>query len=215
VSVVDYDRQGILPEALLNYLARLGWAHGDDEFFSMEEFVEWFDLKDVSPSASRFDQEKLLWLNAQHIKAKSDEELVALVQPRLQVRDIENTDTPALAEVLGLVKERAQELNALADECVYFYRKSTPTEEELKKHWDEEAPPRMHRFALQLEGLTDWTAEAIHDLFKPFCEAEGIKMGKLGMPLRLAVCGTSKTPSIDAVLALLGRTEVLKRLSEV
>ena len=215
VSVVDYDRQGILPEALLNYLARLGWAHGDDEFFSMEEFVEWFDLKDVSPSASRFDQEKLLWLNAQHIKAKSDEELVALVQPRLQVRDIENTTTPALAEVLGLVKERAQELNALADECVYFYRQSTPTEAELNKHWDEEAPARMHRFAGQLQGLTDWTAEAIHDLFKPFCEAEGVKMGKLGMPLRLAVCGTSKTPSIDAVLALLGRTEVLKRLNEI
>lgn len=215
VSVVDYDRQGILPEALLNYLARLGWAHGDDEFFTMEQFVEWFDLKDVSPSASRFDHEKLLWLNAQHIKAKTNEQLAALVQPRLQVRDLDQESAADLADILELVKDRAQDLNALANECVYFYRKSTPTEEETKKHWDEEAPARMRRFASELEGLTDWTAEAIHDLFKPFCEKEGIKMGKLGMPLRLAVCGTSKTPSIDAVLALLGRTEVLKRLHEV
>ena len=215
VSVVDYDRQGILPEALLNYLARLGWAHGDDEFFSMEQFIGWFDLKDVSPSASRFDHEKLLWLNAQHIKAKPDTELAQLVQPRLVVRDIADTNSPALADVLALVKERAQDLNTLADECVYFYRKATPTEAETSKHWEDDTAARMHRFATELEGLTDWTAEAIHDLFKPFCEAEGIKMGKLGMPLRLAVCGTSKTPSIDAVLALLGRAEVLKRLHDI
>ena len=212
VSVVDYDRQGILPEALLNYLARLGWAHGDDEFFSMAQFVAWFDLKDVSPSASRFDHKKLLWINAEHIKITPDEQLAALIKPRLAVRNIHETTKPALADVVALVKERVQDLNQLADECVYFYEKSVPAEADMAKHWDDEAAARMLRFADKLEGLADWNAEAIHDLFQPFCEAEGIKMGKLGMPLRLAVAGTAKTPSVDAVLALIGKEEVLKRI---
>lgn len=215
VSVVDYDRQGILPEALLNYLARLGWGHGDDEFFTMDQFIDWFDLKDVSPSASRFDHEKLLWLNAQHIKASDDDRLAQLIRPRLLEQGIDNPAEPALTEVIALVKDRAQDLNQLADECAYFYRKKTPTEQELAKHWDADTPARMQRFAALLAELPQWNAESIHALFAPFCEAESIKMGKLGMPLRLAVCGTGKTPSIDQVLALMGRQEVLQRLQQI
>ena len=212
VSVVEYDQQGILPEALLNYLARLGWGHGDDEFFTMTQFIEWFDLKDVSPSASRFDHEKLLWLNAQHIKASDNNRLATLILPRLQQRGISEVEQPALNEVIALVKDRAQDLNQLADECLYFYKKLTPTEQELAKHWDADTAARMQRFAALLQQLPQWDAESIHALFAPFCEAEKIKMGKLGMPLRLAVCGTGKTPSIDQVLALMGREEVLQRL---
>lgn len=215
VSVVDYDRQGILPEALLNYLARLGWGHGDDEFFTMDQFIDWFDLKDVSPSASRFDHEKLLWLNAQHIKASDDDRLAQLIRPRLLEQGIDNPAEPALTEVIALVKDRAQDLNQLADECAYFYRKKTPTEQELAKHWDADTPARMQRFAALLAELPQWNAESIRALFAPFCEAESIKMGKLGMPLRLAVCGTGKTPSIDQVLALMGRQEVLQRLQQI
>lgn len=215
VSVVDYDRQGILPEALLNYLARLGWGHGDDEFFTMAQFIDWFDLKDVSPSASRFDHEKLLWLNAQHIKASDDDRLAQLIRPRLLEQGIDNSAEPALTEVIALVKDRAQDLNQLADECAYFYCKKTPTEQELAKHWDADTPARMQRFAALLAELPQWNAETIHALFAPFCEAESIKMGKLGMPLRLAVCGTGKTPSIDQVLALMGRQEVLQRLQHI
>ena len=212
VAITDFGQMGILPEAMLNYLARLGWAHGDDEFFTMKQFTEWFDLKDVSPSASRMDLKKLYWINGEHIKATPNHELAALVKPHLAVRNIHETDKPALEDVLELVKERAQDLNQLADECIYFYQKGTPAESDVQKHWDAEAPARMLRFAEKLEGLSEWDAPAIHDLFKPFCEAEGIKMGQLGMPLRLAVCGTAKTPSIDAVLALLGKEEVLKRI---
>ena len=212
VSVVEYDQQGILPEALLNYLARLGWGHGDDEFFTMAQFIEWFDLKDVSPSASRFDHEKLLWLNAQHIKASDNNRLATLILPRLQQCGISEVEQPALNEVIALVKDRAQDLNQLADECLYFYKKLTPTEQELAKHWDADTAARMQRFAALLQQLPNWDAESIHALFAPFCEAEKIKMGKLGMPLRLAVCGTGKTPSIDQVLALMGREEVLQRL---
>ena len=212
VAITDFGQMGILPEAMLNYLARLGWAHGDDEFFTMQQFVEWFDLKDVSPSPSRMDLKKLYWINGEHIKATPNHELAALVKPHLAVRNIHETDKPALEDVLELVKERAQDLNQLADECIYFYQKGTPAESDVQKHWDADAPARMQRFAEKLEGLADWNAEAIHDLFQPFCEAEGIKMGKLGMPLRLAVCGTAKTPSVDAVLALMGKEEVLTRI---
>ena len=214
VAITEFDSLGILPEAMLNYLARLGWAHGDDEFFTMRQFVEWFDLKDVSSSASRMDMKKLYWINGEHIKATDNAALAELIRPRLAAQGIAAAERPALADVLALVKDRAQDLNALAGECAYFYRKAVPAEADAAKHWDDEAPARMQRFAVKLEALPegDWTAEGIHALFKPFCDEEGIKMGKLGMPLRLAVCGTAKTPSVDAVLALIGKEEVLRRM---
>ena len=212
VAITEYEDMGILPEALLNYLARLGWAHGDDEFFNMNQFVEWFELNAVSASPSRMDSKKLLWINAEHIKVTDNEKLAELTLPRLQKQGVKVSGSLKLADVIALVKDRAQELNALATECAYFYQKATPAEADVAKHWDEEAPARMQRFADKLAQLDTWTAESIHDLFKPFCDKENIKMGKLGMPLRLAVCGTAKTPSVDAVLALLGKDEVLKRI---
>ena len=212
VAITEYEDMGILPEALLNYLARLGWAHGDDEFFNMNQFVEWFELNAVSASPSRMDSKKLLWINTEHIKTTDNEKLAELTLPRLQKQGVEVSGSLKLADVIALVKDRAQELNALATECAYFYQKATPAEADVAKHWDEEAPARMQRFADKLAQLDTWTAESIHDLFKPFCDKENIKMGKLGMPLRLAVCGTAKTPSVDAVLALLGKDEVLKRI---
>jgi glutamyl-tRNA synthetase len=212
VSVVDYADQGILPEALLNYLARLGWGHGDDELFNMEQFVEWFDLADVSASASRFNGEKLLWLNAQHMKAADPERLAQLVAPRLASAGVSLQAGPALSEVIMLTRERVQELNALAQEADYFYRKRHAAPADIEKHLGEEARARLGRFAERLEALEDWSAMAIHDLFKPFCADEGIKMGLLGMPLRVMVCGTTQTPSVDAVLALIGKQEVLRRL---
>lgn len=212
VSVVQYADQGILPEALLNYLARLGWGHGDDEFFTMDQFVEWFDLKDVSASASRFDHEKLLWLNARHIKEANLCHLATLVAPRLEARGIDPASGPALDDVLALVRERVHDLNQLADECDYFYRKREPEAADVEKHLAGDARERIARFARRLAALPEWNAEAIHGLFKPFCADEGIKMGQLGMPLRVLVCGTAHTPSVDAVLALIGRDEVLRRL---
>ncbi|HJV06673.1 MAG TPA: glutamate--tRNA ligase [Chromobacteriaceae bacterium] len=214
VSVVEYADKGILPEALLNYLARLGWGHGDDEFFTMEQFVEWFSLEAVSPSASRFNQEKFLWLNAQHIKAADNQRLAELITPRLQTNGIDITQGPALSDVVALLKDRVQELNTLAQEADYFYRKRQPAAADVEKHLSDDSKARMARFAEQLQALTEWTAESIHDLFKPFCTAEGIKMGLLGMPLRVLVCGTTHTPSVDAVLALIGKDEVLRRLRE-
>lgn len=212
VSVVDYADRGILPEALLNYLARLGWGHGDDEFFDMPQFIEWFDLKDVSASASRFDGEKLLWLNAQHIKTAELSHLESLIAPRLAAAGISLESGPALSDALALTRERVQDLNALALEVDYFYRKREADPADVEKHLSEESRARMGRFAERLQALDDWSAESIHALFKPFCTEEGIKMGLLGMPLRVLVCGTAHTPSVDAVLALIGKQEVLKRM---
>ena len=160
------------------------------------------------------DMKKLYWINGEHIKATDNAALAELIRPRLAAQGIAAAERPALSDVLALVKDRAQDLNALAGECAYFYRKAVPAEADVAKHWDDEAPVRMQRFAAKLEALPDggWTAEGIHALFKPFCDEEGIKMGKLGMPLRLAVCGTAKTPSVDAVLALIGKEEVLRRM---
>lgn len=212
VAITEYDEMGILPEAMLNYLARLGWAHGDNEFFTMEQFIQWFDLNDVSPSPSRMDSKKLMWINGEHIKTANNERLADLVKIRLQNKGIDVSGSLKLSDVIALVKDRAQDLNALANECAYFYVKATPNAADLAKHWDDDATARMARFAEKLAQLDDWHTENIHALFAPFCEAEGIKMGKLGMPLRLAVCGTAKTPSVDAVLALLGKDEVLRRM---
>ena len=212
VAITEYEDMGILPEAMLNYLARLGWAHGDDEFFNMNQFVEWFDLAHVSASPSRMDSKKLAWINAEHIKVTDNEKLAELTLPRLENQGVTVSGSLKLADVIAFVKDRAHNLNDLATECAYFYQKATPLEKDVAKHWDEDAPARMARFAEKLAQLDDWTAESIHDLFKPFCDEEGIKMGKLGMPLRLAVCGTAKTPSVDMVLAMLGKDEVLKRM---
>ncbi|WP_374421123.1 glutamate--tRNA ligase [Chromobacterium sp.] len=212
VSVVDYADKGILPEALLNYLARLGWGHGDDEFFSMEQFVEWFSLEAVSASASRFNHEKFMWLNAQHIKSADNGRLAGLIAPRLAAAGVELAGGPAIEDVIALVKERVQDLNALALEVDYFYRKREPLAADVDKHLSGDAVARMGRFADKLAALETWSAETIHELFKPFCAEEGIKMGQLGMPLRVLVCGTTQTPSVDAVLAVIGKDEVLRRL---
>ncbi|MCP1290650.1 glutamate--tRNA ligase [Chromobacterium sp. S0633] len=212
VSVVDYADKGILPEALLNYLARLGWGHGDDEFFSMEQFVEWFSLEAVSASASRFNHEKFMWLNAQHIKSADNGRLAGLIAPRLAAAGVELAGGPAIEEVIALVKERVQDLNALALEVDYFYRKREAAAADVDKHLSGDSVARMGRFADKLAALDAWSAEGIHELFKPFCAEEGIKMGQLGMPLRVLVCGTTQTPSVDAVLALIGKDEVLRRL---
>ena len=206
-SAVYYGRE--VETALTKYEASLY-----PPFFGMTQFVEWFDLKDVSASASRFDEEKLLWLNAQYIKSADLAYLESLVAPRLVAAGVQLEAGPALREVLALTRERTHDLNALALESDYFYRKREANAADVEKHLSDESRARMARFAERLEALTIWSAEAIHDLFKPFCTDEGIKMGLLGMPLRILVCGTAHTPSVDAVLALIGKQEVLKRMRE-
>ncbi|WP_027467914.1 glutamate--tRNA ligase [Deefgea rivuli] len=212
VSVVDYDKQGILPEALLNYLARLGWGHGDDEIFSMTQFVEWFDLKDVSGSPSRMDRDKLLWTNAQYIKAAEPAKLAERVAGFLADKGVKTEAGPALAEVCVLLKDRCQTLVEMADQAEYFYQALTPTQEIADKHLTPEDEERLKLFAEAAAALESWDAASLGALIKDFVKQQGVKMPQVGMPIRAKVCGITNTPSVDAVLALIGREEVLRRL---
>jgi glutamyl-tRNA synthetase len=211
VSVMQYPEEGFLPEALLNYLARLGWGHGDAEMFSREQFVEWFSLEAVSRSPAKFNPEKLLWLNQQYIKAADDARLAALARPFLERDGCDLTRGPKLEAVMALVKDRADTIVKLADEAVYFYRVLHPTDELRTQHYTAEIRPAMQQLREKLAGTT-WEKPALGAALKEVLAANGLKMPKLAIPLRVMLTGETQTPSIDAVLELMGRDEVLKRM---
>ena len=212
VSVMQYDDNGYLPEAVTNYLARLGWSHGDDEVFSMEQFCAWFDLDHITPSAAQFNTEKLNWLNAHYIKQAENSRLVALVQPRLEKRGITVTTDVSLEAIIALYKERVSNLNELADAAEAFYREITPDADLLAHHLSAEALPALADF---VDGLREvaWEAPAINALIKSCIAKHGLKMPRLAMPLRVLLTGQAQTPSVDAVVTLFPRKTVLQRLA--
>ena len=212
VSVIQYDDNGYLPEAVTNYLARLGWSHGDDEVFSMEQFCAWFDLDHITPSAAQFNTEKLNWLNAHYIKQAENSRLVALVQPRLEKRGITVTSDVSLEAIIALYKERVSNLNELADAAEAFYREITPDADLLAHHLSAEALPALADF---VDGLREvaWEAPAINALIKACITKHGLKMPRLAMPLRVLLTGQAQTPSVDAVVTLFPRETVLQRLA--
>ena len=209
VSVLQYRDEGYLPEALLNYLARLGWSHGDDEVFSMKDFVSWFDLGHVSRSAAQFNPEKLAWLNQQYIKGAPDARLAKLVEPELRKRGAQPAGGPPLERVIGLVKDRASTIPQLADEAMLFYT----TEVNDRPVVDEKGVQALRTLKARL-GAVSWERAAINDTIKEVVKTSGLKMPQVAMPLRHIVTGRTQTPSIDAVLELLGREMVLHRLAQ-
>jgi len=211
VSVMQYRDEGYLPEALVNYLARLGWGHGDAEMFSREQFVEWFSLEAVSRSPAKFDPVKLQWLNQQYLKSADDVRLAELVMPFLRARGCNPEQGPDLKKVVALLKERASTLAQLADAAVLFYRELHPTEALKQKHYSAEARSALEDLRLELEEIT-WSREAISHTLTDVVTRSGLKMSKLAMPLRVMVTGEAQTPSIDATLELIGRDEVLRRM---
>ncbi|HYL25009.1 MAG TPA: glutamate--tRNA ligase [Burkholderiales bacterium] len=210
VSVMQYRDDGYLPEALVNYLARLGWSHGDDEIFSRSQFVEWFDLAHVSRSPAQFNPEKLAWLNQQYIKSAPDARLAELVEPMLRARGAQPGGGPPLPRVIALLKDRAATLAQLADEAMLFYEvevnPGTPD-------WDESVGKALRMLKARL-STTRWDRAALGETIKDVVKSSGLKMPQLAMPLRRLVTGRTQTPSIDAVLELLGRETVLHRLSQ-
>ena len=212
VSVMQYDDEGYLPEAVLNYLARLGWSHGDDEIFTMTQFCDWFDLDHITPSAAQFNTEKLNWLNAHYLKQADNDRLAALVRPRLAARNIKVTEAPSLQAIVTLYKERVTNLNELADAAAVFYADLVPNAELLAQHLTAEAKPALNEFIAGL-GDVDWDPAAINVLIKRCIGAHGLKMPKLAMPLRVLLTGQTQTPSVDALVALFPRELALKRLS--
>ncbi len=213
VSVMQYDEDGYLPEAVLNYLARLGWSHGDDEVFDMAQFCQWFDLDHITPSAAQFNTEKLNWLNAHYLKLADPGRVAGEVSKRLALRGISTMGGADVCGVVALYRERASTLNELADAVEYFYQRIYPAAEVLEKHLTPEIRSVLQALAAQL-GDSAWTTEALHHLIEQAVISNGLKFPKVAMPLRVMLTGGAQSPSIDAVMALLGKDETLKRLNE-
>ena len=212
VSVMQYFDDGYLPDAVVNYLARLGWSHGDDEIFSRQQLVEWFDLDHITASAAQFNTEKLLWLNQHYMKQLPAAELAALVQPRLAARGIATANGPDLTQAVALYVDRCNTLNVLADAVEAFYVHVEPSAELLAQHLSDEARPALADFAAGIAGVA-WEIPAINALIKETVARHGLKMPKLAMPLRVMLTGQAQTPSVDAVIALIGRERVLQKLA--
>ena len=217
VSVMQYPEQGFLPEAMLNYLARLGWSHGDDEIFSMQQFTEWFNLEHLTASAAQFNPEKLAWLNNHYIKQSDNERLAGLVRPIMEREGARFDGAPPLPAVLGLMKERTNTINELADAAMLFFRAPNPANEEYQalqaQHLTDAVRPALAQFAEKLQAV-EWSKPALAAAMKEVLAAHGLKMPQLAMPLRLLVTGQLQTPAIDAVLELFGRETVLARLQK-
>ena len=213
VSVMQYDEDGYLPEAVINYLARLGWSHGDEEVFSVEQFCQWFDLDHITPSAAQFNTEKLNWLNNHYMKLTDNDRLADMVRPRLEARGIKVSDSPALAAVAGLYKERVATLNELADAAEVFYIDLHPDAALLDAQLSAEAVPAMRDLAQQFSTVA-WETAAISAAIKEVIGKHGLKMPKLAMPLRVMLTGQTQTPSVDALVALFPREMVLARIEK-
>jgi glutamyl-tRNA synthetase len=214
VSVTQYDDDGYLPEAVINYLARLGWSHGDDEIFSREQLVEWFDLDHITPSAAQFNTEKLNWLNAHYIKQTDNARLAADVSRRLARRGVDPESGPALEAIIALYKDRVSTLNELADAAEAFYIDLHPAEELLAQHVTEAVRPALATLRGKLAEAA-WEKALLSAAIKETCTAHGLKMPQVAIPLRVAILGQPQTPSIDAVLETMGRELVLARIDRV
>ena len=208
-AVTQYRDEGFLPDAMVNYLARLGWSHGDDEIFSRVQFLEWFDLDHLGRSAAQFDEAKLRWVNAQHLKAMDDDALAPLVAEQLQKRGIAADER--LPAICGLFKDRCDTTVALADWAQAYYADVTPSADDLAKHVTDAVKPAVAALRDRL-AAADWTTPAITAAIKDTLAEHGLKMPQLAMPVRVLVMGTAQTPSVDAMLALHRRDTVLARL---
>ena len=215
VSVTQYDDDGYLPEAVLNYLARLGWSHGDDELFSMEQFIQWFDLDHITASAAQFNTEKLNWLNAQYIKAADNARLMAEVQKRLAKQGVDTSGAPDLERVVALYKERVNNLNELADALHPFCLVVHASDEVKAQHLTDAAKAALATLKEKLVAVTDWAAPNLNAAIKETVAAHGVKMPAVAVPLRVVLLGQPQSPSIDQVLEVMGRERVLERMQSI
>ncbi|HET7831342.1 MAG TPA: glutamate--tRNA ligase [Gallionella sp.] len=213
VSVMQYDEDGYLPEAVINYLARLGWSHGDAEIFSVEQFCQWFDLDHITPSAAQFNTEKLNWINQHYLKLADNARLAALVRPRLEARGVVVSETPKLEAVIALYKERVATVNELADAAEVFYIDLHVHQEAMDAQLIPEALPALRELVERFADVT-WEAPAIGALIKELLDKHNVKMPKVAMPLRVMLVGQTHTPSVDAVVALFPRETVLARMKK-
>jgi len=213
VSVMEYRNQGILPEALLNYLVRLGWSHGDEELFTLDQMVELFDIKDVNKAASAFNTEKLLWINQHYIKSEDPVRIARLLSPHLGDLGIDPASGPDIVEVVRQQQERARTLVEMAEISEFFYRDYEDFDEKAaKKHLKVTAREPLQQVRGRLAVQKDWEAEKLHQVVIDVAELLDLKMGKVAQPLRVAVVGRAASPGIDVTLELVGREACLRRI---
>jgi glutamyl-tRNA synthetase len=213
VSVIQYREEGYLPEALLNYLVRLGWSHGDQEIFSIDEMLQLFDIHDVNNSASSINVSKLLWLNQQYLKDKEPEYIAHHLSYHLGKLAIDPSQGPDVLDVIQAQRERAQTLKELADISMFFYKDFTNYDDKVAgKHFTRDVAPVLQRLLQQLADIVDWQQSTIHEVVHATAEVLGLKMGKVAMPLRMAVTGGTPSPALDLTLYLVGKTRCLQRI---
>jgi glutamyl-tRNA synthetase len=211
VSVMEYPARGYVRDAVVNYLARLGWSHGDDEVFSMDQFCQWFDLEHITPSAAQFNTEKLNWLNHEYIKKMDASVLGDLLLPHLLSAGLSIQAGPAPARVADLLRDRAPTLVEMAALAHYYYARPAVDASLLAEHLTDVARPAVVAFSRAL-ATVEWSRPAINAAIKTEVAAHGIKMPQLMMPLRVLLTGQAQSPAVDAVIELLGRDEVIARL---
>jgi glutamyl-tRNA synthetase len=213
VSVLQYRDEGFLPEAVLNYLARLGWSHGDQEVFTIDEMVRLFDIADVNKSASAFNFEKLTWLNQQHLMHLPPGRVVPLLRWQFERLGISANHDGQLEQIVLSQRERAKTVAEMAANSRFFFTAPTSYDEKaVRKHVTAEIPALLGALIDQLDALSEWSAPRIHALIDALALSRGLALGKLAQPVRLAVCGGTISPPIDATLAILGKVESLARL---
>jgi glutamyl-tRNA synthetase len=213
VSVLHYRDDGFLPEAVLNYLARLGWSHGDQEFFTIEEMIKLFDIFDVNKSASAFDPGKLSWLNQQHMMRSNPSRLAPLLRWQLEREGIQVAEEAKLEQIVLVQRERSKTAAEMAKASAFFFRPPTAFDQKaVQKHVTPAVLPLLKEVESRLGAVEPWSAPAIHALIGEIAATGALTLGSLAQPLRLAVCGGTVSPPIDATLAILGRAESIARL---
>ena len=215
VSVMQYRDDGFLPQALLNYLVRLGWSHGDQEIFSKEEMIELFSLDAIGQSASAFNTDKLIWLNQHYIKELPVSEVLPYAQWHFDQQGIDVSNGPSLADVINVQADRVKTLKELAEISRYFYQEYEDFDEKAaKKHLRPVAQEPLEAVKVSLLALDTWNTQTIHDAINQTAENLGIGMGKVGMPLRVAVTGSGNSPSLDVTLNLLKIEQIAQRIDK-
>jgi len=214
VSVIEYRALGFLPEAVLNYLVRLGWSHGDQELFTREEMVKLFDIAKVQKAPARFDMDKLIWVNHEILKVAPPETVVGELRWHLERIGVNAASGPKLEDVILAQRERCKTFVEMSEKSRFFYEDVTAyNEKDAAKHFNPAAAGILEALAATLETLAAWTAEAIHQAVHGLAEARGIGLGQVAQPIRVAVAGMAISPPIDQTLALLGKERSLARLS--
>ena len=214
MSVMAYRDAGFLPEALLNYLVRLGWSHGDQEVFSLSKMIELFDLKNVNKAPGSFNQDKLLWLNQEYIKTADTKHLIDQLAWHLNAQSVDVNNGADISKVIDALRERSKTLVEMVNNMKMFYQDFDDFDEKLaKKQFKSSARPVITALLEKYTQLEDWSSEAIHYVVKQVCDEQDVGFGKVGQPFRLALSGTGNAGSIDVVAELVGKERTIARLN--